>query len=99
MAETFAGFDWDEGNWPKCGEHGVSLTEIETLLSGQPAILPDVKHSQKETRFLAIGRTLEGRHVFVCFTIRERQGGRYLRPISARYMRQEEVDSYEKSNP
>lgn len=99
MARTFAGFDWDDGNWPKCGKHGVSLAEIEMVLSGQPAILPDLEHSQQETRFLAIGRTQEGRHLFICFTIRERQGDHYVRPISARYMRQREVDSYEKQNP
>ncbi|TBN45900.1 BrnT family toxin, partial [Paracoccus sediminis] len=22
-----AGFDWDDGNWPKCGKHGVSRAE------------------------------------------------------------------------
>ena len=99
MTQTFAGFEWDDGNWPKCGKHGVSIVEIETALTGGPAILPDVSHSVDETRFLAIGRTLEGRHVFVCFTIRERQGAGYLRPISARYMRQKEVDNYEKNRP
>ena len=98
MAETFAGFEWDDGNWPKCGKHGVSLAEIEFVLSGQPAILPDLARSQAETRFLAIGQTREGRHVFVCFTLRERRDGCYVRPISARYMRQKEVDSYEEEN-
>jgi uncharacterized DUF497 family protein len=33
------------------------------------------------------------------FTIRERGGRRYIRPVSARYMHQEEIDSYEKDNP
>jgi len=28
-AMKIAGFDWDDGNWPKCGKHGVSRTEIE----------------------------------------------------------------------
>ena len=36
-----AGFDWDEGNWPKCGKHGVSRAEIEEVLSGTPAVMPD----------------------------------------------------------
>ena len=36
-----AGFDWDEGNWPKCGKHGVSREEIEEMLSGTPAVMPD----------------------------------------------------------
>ena len=69
------------------------------VLSGQPSILPDFVHSKDETRFLAIGRNTKGRHVFVCFTIRERQGVRYVRPISARYMRRKEVEYYEKANP
>ena len=28
----FDGFDWDDGNWPKCGKHGVGQAEIEALL-------------------------------------------------------------------
>ena len=98
MSLTFAGFDWDDGNWPKCGKHGVSIAEIEAVLTSRPAILPDLVHSQAETRFLAIGRTFERRHVFICFTIRERGAARYLRPISARYMRQKEVDHYEENH-
>jgi len=35
-----AGFDWDDGNWPKCGKHGVSLEEIEQVLPGT-AVMPD----------------------------------------------------------
>jgi predicted DNA binding CopG/RHH family protein len=37
----FAGFDWDEGNWPKCGKHGVSRAEIEQVLLGQPLTMVD----------------------------------------------------------
>jgi uncharacterized DUF497 family protein len=36
-----AGVDWDDGNWPKCGKHGVSLEEIEQVLLGNPAVMPD----------------------------------------------------------
>jgi len=36
-----AGVDWDDGNWPKCGKHGVSLEEIEQVLPGNPAVMPD----------------------------------------------------------
>ena len=28
------GFDWDDGNWPKCGKHGVSREEIEQVQLG-----------------------------------------------------------------
>jgi len=36
-----AGFDWDDGNWPKCAKHGVSQEEIEEVLVGSPAVMPD----------------------------------------------------------
>lgn len=99
MADVFAGFDWDEGNREKCQQHGVSVLEIEGLFSRQPAIWPDAAHSQDETRFLAIGRSVKGRHVFVAFTIRLLDGERYLRPISARYMHQKEIEHYEQAHP
>ena len=35
------GFDWDEGNWPKCGKHGVTREEIESVMLGVPAVMPD----------------------------------------------------------
>ena len=98
MVETYAGFDWDDGNWPKCGKHGVSRAEIEAVITGPVAVRPDVSHSRIETRFLAIGRTSDDRHVLVCFTIRQYHGSRYLRPISARHMHQKEVVSFEKAN-
>lgn len=93
------GFEWDEGNREKCRKHGVSLAEIEALFTRLVMILPDHVHSIAEERLKAIGRTGTGRHVFVVFTIRERDGRKYIRPISARYMHQKEVDSYEKDNP
>lgn len=62
-------------------------------------ILPDPSHSQAERRFRAIGRTSDGRAAFIVFTIRERGGRPYIRPVSARYMHQEEIASYEEENP
>jgi hypothetical protein len=41
MEETIAGFEWDEGNWPKCGKHGVSKDAIEHVLSSGPLVLAD----------------------------------------------------------
>jgi len=41
MEEAIAGFEWDEGNWPKCGKHGVSKDEIEHVLSSGPLVLAD----------------------------------------------------------
>ena len=90
-----SGFDWDKGNWPKCGKHGVTREEIEGLFELLPWIFPDEKHSEKERRFLAIGISHSGRYVFVAFTLRERNGKRLIRPISARYMHEKEVKHYE----
>jgi uncharacterized DUF497 family protein len=39
------GFDWDAGNRAKCRKHGVSITEIEALISANPRVAPDLKHS------------------------------------------------------
>ena len=55
---------WDHGNWPKCGKHGVSKTEIEQALANDPMTKPD-RMGTEEVRFNAIGKTNEGRFVFV----------------------------------
>ena len=94
-SKNVAGFDWDEGNQAKCQKHGVTLAEIESVFAGTPSIGPDVAHSTVETRFLAIGRASSGRHVFLAFTWRKRDGARFIRPISARYMHAKEVQHYE----
>ena len=98
MGETYAGFDWDAGNQEKCRKHGVSTAEIESMFAGRPGVRPDPAHSQTETRFLAIGRSLSGRAVFVAFTVRERDDGRFLWSISACFMHQREVESLEEAN-
>jgi uncharacterized DUF497 family protein len=94
-----AGFEWDAGNREKCQKHGVSLVEIEALFSRPIMMLPDQAHSMNEARLKAIGCTETGRHIFVVFTLREHHGRKTIRPISARYMHQKEVDSYETANP
>ena len=63
------------------------------------AILPDETHSLTEQRLCAIGKTAEKRAIFVVFTLRRRGDGILIRPISARYMHDNEVKSYEKENP
>jgi uncharacterized DUF497 family protein len=95
MRRRVVGFDWDQGNWPKCGKHGVSKAEIEHVLSHEPLVLPDRHPQDAETRFNAVGKTESGRYVFAVFTIREREGEPFLRPISARYMHEEEIKHYE----
>ncbi|WP_306118613.1 MULTISPECIES: BrnT family toxin [unclassified Roseitalea] len=92
----FDGFDWDAGNSPKCGKHGVSRAEIEFVLSNEPDVLPDRAAAEPEIRFNAVGANREGRHVFIVFNFRLRKGARLLRPISARYMHRKEVARYER---
>ena len=97
--EAVAGFDWDEGNLKKCQQHGVPIAEIEGLFTEPYTISLDVEHSLAEERLRAIGKGRSGRSVFLVFTLRERDGKTYIRPISARYMHRREVESYEKEDP
>jgi uncharacterized DUF497 family protein len=89
--ETFAGLDWDDANFDKCQKHGVSVEEIEAMFAGEPSYSPDVAHSIVEQRYLATGRTAQGRSIYVVFTVRERNGRRFVRPISARFMHAKEA--------
>jgi len=93
--DAFAGLDWDDGNLAKCQKHGVSIAEIEELFRGSPYFVPDERHSDVEPRMLAIGRTAVGRALFVVVTVRERDGLRLARPVSARFMHRKEVERYE----
>jgi uncharacterized DUF497 family protein len=90
-------FDWDDGNQEKCRRHGLSIAEIESVLSNSETfIVPNVKIFDDEPRFIAIGRNHNGRFAFVIFTPRERNGLTVWRPISARYMHKKEIARYEK---
>jgi uncharacterized protein len=92
------GFDWDDSNWPKCGKHGVSKAEIEGLFFASPLTFPDSGHSKTEERFKAIGKSINGRFVYVNFVLRKSYMRETLiRPISARFMHQKEIDRYEQS--
>jgi uncharacterized DUF497 family protein len=77
-----AGFEWDEGNWPKCGKHGVLREDIEAVLLGTPAVMPD-PHPD-EPRMRAIGTTAAGRYVVLVFMLRRVGNNTLIRPISAR---------------
>lgn len=92
----FAGFDWDDGNWPKCGKHGVSREAIEGVFAGEPGVMAD-PHPD-EPRMRAIGPDEGGRYVFIVFIFREADGATLIRPISARFMHREEVEHYEDRN-
>ncbi len=94
---TIGGFEWDSRNSAKCQKHGVSLGEVEDVFVNALVEFPDPTHSEKEDRFILIGRNAEGRPIFVVFTLRQQDGQSFARPISARYMHQKEVQTYEKT--
>jgi len=97
MTHSVAGFDWDAGNRDKCRKHGVSLATIEALFERPLAVFPDPAHAAAEERVKAIGRTQEGRPVFLVFTIRHHAGARLIRPLSARDMHQKEIAADEQA--
>ncbi len=90
------GFDWDKGNKTKCQRHGLTLEEIESVFLGQPFVLTNEKHSSLEERFHAVGKTAAGRYAYIVFTFRLRTEETRIRPISARFMHQKEIEHYER---
>jgi len=95
------GFEWDEGNRGKNAKHGVADGEAEQVFFCEPLlVLPDLRHSGAETRYHALGQTIDGRLLHVTFTVRG--GGVRIRVISARDMHRKERIVYEakgKENP
>lgn len=86
------GFDWDEGNIDKNWHlHQVADRECEEVFFNLPLVIAaDVKHSQMEQRFYALGRTDANRWLFVAFMLRTKR----IRVISAREMNQKEAQNY-----
>ena len=94
--DTISGFDWDTGNARKNEKHGVSSAEAEQAFFNAPLlVVEDMKHSAREPRFHALGKTDEGRMLHVTFTLRS--GGRKIRVISARDMHRKERTIYEQA--
>lgn len=87
-------FEWDKGNTDKNQtEHGVSNKETEeSFFDKKKQTFPDVLHSGKEERMRIIGKTEQGRLLFVVYTMR----GKSIRIISARNVNKKEVSLYEK---
>jgi uncharacterized DUF497 family protein len=90
--EKCNGFEWDDGNLGKNWEkHEVSDVECEEVFFNDPLIAgADPKHSKRERRYFALGRTGTGRALFVAFTIRKD----LIRVISARDMTAAELRKY-----
>jgi uncharacterized protein len=92
--EHCIGFEWDEGNAIKNWElHQVTTEEAEDVFFHDPLVLrSDLRHSRREKRYYALGRTRASRRLFVAFTIRRK----LIRVISARDMNRNEASAYER---
>lgn len=88
-------FEWDRGNLDKSYQkHWVTPKETEEVfLDEKSFIVPDVRHSQTEPRYIILGGTFEKKNLFVVFTIRKDK----IRIISSRRMHKKEVERYEKA--
>lgn len=88
-------FEWDKGNFDKSYEkHGITQREAEEIfISEELFVKEDVKHSQKEERFIAFGRSQSEIFVLAVFTMRKNR----IRIISARKMHRKEIEKYEKA--
>lgn len=93
--DKITGFEWDKGNEQKSSaKHGVTQGEAEPVFFYETLVmLDDLKHSQVEPRFHALGQTADGRFLHITFTIR----GTMLRVISARDMHRKERAIYEQA--
>jgi uncharacterized DUF497 family protein len=88
-------FEWDKWNLDK-SYFKLKVTPKETeevFIDEDSIVLPDVRHSQKEDRFIIVGKSLSKRDLFVIFTPR----GSKTRVISARRMHKKEVEKYGKA--
>lgn len=88
-------FVWDRGNKDKNWvEHKVTNEEgEETFLDKNKKIYKDKLHSNKEERYILIGKTKGQRLLYLVFTLRDKKA----RVISARDINRKERRLYEKS--
>ena len=94
LFDSLSGFDWDGGNGDKNKiKHKVEVKEAESVFFNRPLIvLDDKRHSQKEKRYILIGKTLEEKKLFIVFTLRRKK----IRIISVRKANRKEINRYEK---
>lgn len=94
LVQSGFSFEWDDGNSTKnLLKHGITIEEAEEIFEQIEAIRvlgEQVSPPTAEPRFGLLGLTKEGRHLFVCFTLR----GTGIRIISIREMNQKEKKLY-----
>jgi uncharacterized DUF497 family protein len=95
--EQITGFEWDDGNARKSvDKHDGSPAEAESIFFNDPlVVVEDAKHSDRERRLNALGKTPQNRLLHVTFTLR--QNGTTVRVISARDVHRKERNIYEQA--
>jgi uncharacterized DUF497 family protein len=94
-------FEWDARKAAvNRTKHGVSFEEAGTVF-GDPEALdgPDLRHSEKESRFLRLGRAATGRVLIVAYTVRRRRDGQSIGIISARRASRKERAAFAAASP
>lgn len=88
-------FEWDIWNIQKNEvKHGISKNEAESaFFEPKLTIFKDIKHSQKEERWIAYGKSAYHNVLMIAFTIRKEK----IRITSARKASRKERKVYEKS--
>lgn len=89
---NISGFEWDKGNVDKSYQkHGITMAEAEEIfLDNDLQVIKDIKHSQKEERFIVLGKTFLKRILFAVFTLRNGK----IRFVSARLANRKERLKY-----
>lgn len=86
--------EWDRGNTEKLTKHSVTIEQVESLFDNDfvvgGKIQPPKGTDWSEERFVLYGKTHDGRHMTIVWTIRDSK----IRPISCRSMRANEQKNY-----
>jgi len=86
MMERISGFLWDDENTDHIGRHNVTTDEVEEAIAGKPLVLRG-----RDSRYLAYGRTQDGRWLFAVYVRRPRG---LIRILTARDMTEAEQRLY-----
>ena len=91
--DKIKGFEWDKGNIDKSfRKHGITAKEAEeAFLDERTFLQEDIKHSEKEKRFIAISTTNQNKILFSIFTLRNDK----IRIVSTRIANKKERRLYE----
>ncbi len=87
-------FDWDGGNEEKSLlKHRVTKAECEEAFQDlAKVIFADIRHFDREERFILLGKTKQDRLLFISFTVRSE--GTKVRIISARDINNKQEKPY-----